>query len=129
MKASGREGQTSTDEDREQRLLRADAVLEAVTELLPVCLAYVSADRRYVRLSLTPVFQTVTKVQTVPVVTNPVIPGTGVPALLPQARPLHEFVKIDLHLPGCPPKPNAILGVITNLIAGRITKPAEVKFG
>ena len=61
--------------------------------------------------------------------TSPVIPGTGVPALLPQARPLHDFVKIDLHLPGCPPKPNAILGVVSNLIAGRITKPTEVKFG
>jgi len=61
--------------------------------------------------------------------TSPVIPGTGVPALLPQARPLHDFVKIDLHLPGCPPKPDVILGVVSNLIAGRITKPVEVKFG
>jgi NAD-reducing hydrogenase small subunit len=61
--------------------------------------------------------------------TSPVIPGIGVPALLPQARPLHDFVKIDLHLPGCPPKPDVILGVVSNLIAGRITKPVEVKFG
>jgi NAD-reducing hydrogenase small subunit len=61
--------------------------------------------------------------------TSPVIPSAGVPPLLPQARPLHEFVKIDIHLPGCPPKPEAILGVVSNLIAGRVTKPAEVKFG
>jgi NAD-reducing hydrogenase small subunit len=60
---------------------------------------------------------------------SPVIPSAGVPPLLAQARPLHEFVKVDVHLPGCPPNPNAILGVVTNLIAGRATKPTEVKFG
>jgi hypothetical protein len=37
--------------------------------------ATISADRRYVRLSMTPVFNTVTGVQTVPAVVNPTIPG------------------------------------------------------
>ena len=37
--------------------------------------ATVSADRRYVRLSLAPVFETVTNVQSGPIVTNPLIPG------------------------------------------------------
>jgi NAD-reducing hydrogenase small subunit len=32
-------------------------------------------------------------------------PSQGIPALLPQARPLHDFVKVDAHLPGCPPRP------------------------
>ena len=37
--------------------------------------AVISADRRYVRLSMTPVFNTVTGVRNVPVVVNPTIPG------------------------------------------------------
>src|ERR1051325_5305136 len=60
---------------------------------------------------------------------NPVIPTNGVPPLLPQARPLHEFVKVDLHLPGCPPNPKAILGVLGEVLKGRVPKPAELKFG
>jgi NAD-reducing hydrogenase small subunit len=60
---------------------------------------------------------------------SPVIPSAGVPPLLPQARPLHEFVKVDLHLPGCPPNPKAIFAVVGELLQGRVTKPAEVKFG
>jgi len=60
---------------------------------------------------------------------SPVIPSAGVPPLLPQARPLHEFVKVDLHLPGCPPSPKAILAVVGELLEGRLTRPAEVKFG
>jgi NAD-reducing hydrogenase small subunit len=58
-----------------------------------------------------------------------VIPSAGVPPLLPQARPLHEFVKVDLHLPGCPPPPNTILGVLEDLLHGRGARPVAVKFG
>jgi NAD-reducing hydrogenase small subunit len=60
---------------------------------------------------------------------HPAAPSQGVPALLPQARPLHDFVKVDAHLPGCPPRPEAILGLLTDLIQGRAPKPAAVKFG
>ena len=60
---------------------------------------------------------------------NPVVPSAGVPPLLPQARPLHDFVKVDLHLPGCPPSPKAILAVVGELLQGRLTRPTEVKFG
>ena len=61
--------------------------------------------------------------------THGVVPTQGVPALLPQARPLHDFVKVDAHLPGCPPRPEAILGLVQDLIQGRAPKPAAVKFG
>ncbi|HEY7424722.1 MAG TPA: hypothetical protein VH682_10880, partial [Gemmataceae bacterium] len=37
--------------------------------------AVLSSDRRYVRLSMTPVFNTMTGVQTLPIVVNPTIPG------------------------------------------------------
>jgi NAD-reducing hydrogenase small subunit len=50
---------------------------------------------------------------------NRVAPTDGVPALLPRARPLHEFVKVDVHVPGCPPSPKAILTVLNDLLAGR----------
>ena len=58
------------------------------------------------------------------------VPGDHVPALLKQARPLREFVKIDICLPGCPPASKTIVGVITDLLDGK--KPngnLKVKFG
>lgn len=60
---------------------------------------------------------------------NPIIPGAGVPPLLPQVRPLHEFVRVDVHLPGCPPNPGAILALVGELLKGRVAKPTGVKFG
>lgn len=61
---------------------------------------------------------------------NKVIPTHGVPPLLKTARPLREFVKVDLTLPGCPPPSKLISSVLTAVIEGR--KPdmtAAVKFG
>lgn len=58
------------------------------------------------------------------------IPAEGVPGLLKQAVPLHEVVKVDLHIPGCPPKPEAIGFAVLELLNGR--KPdmaSRVKFG
>lgn len=61
---------------------------------------------------------------------NPGVPTEGVPALLKHAIPLHEAVKIDLHIPGCPPKADAIFHVISELLAGRKPDLAnKVKFG
>lgn len=58
------------------------------------------------------------------------MPSEGVPQLLPQACPLHDYVQVDLHLPGCPPSSQAILAVVKDFLAGR--KPevgSKVKFG
>jgi len=58
------------------------------------------------------------------------IPSDGVPALMKHARPVHEFVEVDMYVPGCPPPAKAILGVVTDLLEGR--KPGvnqKVKFG
>ena len=58
------------------------------------------------------------------------IPTDGVPALLKHAVPVHEVVKVDLHVPGCPPKADAIAFVVMELLEGR--KPelgSKVKFG
>ena len=47
------------------------------------------------------------------------IPTDGVPPLNRQAEPLRQTVKVDLHVPGCPPRPNAILTVLSELLEGR----------
>jgi NAD-reducing hydrogenase small subunit len=49
---------------------------------------------------------------------NPKIP-TEVPKLLKKVRPLHEVVKVDYFIPGCPPSTGLINYVLTELLAGR----------
>ncbi|MEM3000206.1 MAG: oxidoreductase [Candidatus Bathyarchaeia archaeon] len=44
---------------------------------------------------------------------------TEVPALLEKVRPLHEVVKVDCFIPGCPPSAAVINYVLTELLAGR----------
>ncbi len=50
---------------------------------------------------------------------NPQIP-TDVPKLLKKVHPLHEIVKIDHFIPGCPPPADLIAYALTELLAGRI---------
>jgi len=42
-----------------------------------------------------------------------------VPKLLSVARPLHEIVKVDYYIPGCPPNADLIHYVLSELLAGR----------
>jgi NAD-reducing hydrogenase small subunit len=42
-----------------------------------------------------------------------------VPKLLKQTSPLHEVVKVDYYIPGCPPSADLINYVVTELLAGR----------
>jgi len=49
---------------------------------------------------------------------NPQIPN-DVPKLLKKVRPLHESVKIDYFIPGCPPPADIIGYVLTELLSGR----------
>ena len=58
------------------------------------------------------------------------VPTDGVPALLRQAVPLHDVIKVDVHVPGCPPKPNAILLVLSELFEGRTPDlGSKLRFG
>jgi NAD-reducing hydrogenase small subunit len=61
---------------------------------------------------------------------NPGTPTDGVPPLLKHAVPLHDFIKVDLHVPGCPPSAASILFVISELLEGRIPDlKSKVRFG
>lgn len=61
---------------------------------------------------------------------QPRIPEEGVPKLLKHAIPIHEVVKVDLHVPGCPPPAAAIFTVISELMEGRMPDlGSKVKFG
>jgi len=58
------------------------------------------------------------------------IPTDGVPTLLKQAIPLQDVVKVDVHVPGCPPSASSILFVLTELLDGRIPDlKSKVRFG
>jgi len=58
------------------------------------------------------------------------VPVDGVPALLRQAVPVHEVIKVDLYIPGCPPTPAAIAYALGELVEGRMPELAsKVKFG
>jgi NAD-reducing hydrogenase small subunit len=50
---------------------------------------------------------------------QPQTPTQVVPALLSFVRPIHEYVKVDVYVQGCPPSADTIYYVITELLAGR----------
>lgn len=58
------------------------------------------------------------------------IPGQNLPQLSPLARPVQDFVKVDIWVPGCPPPSKVIGEVLEKLLEGR--KPdavGKLRFG
>ena len=51
---------------------------------------------------------------------RPQVPGSGIPALLPRCRAVHEIVPVDLFLAGCPPGRELIHFAVSELLDGRI---------
>ena len=41
------------------------------------------------------------------------------PALLARVRPIHEVVKVDVFIPGCPPSADTIFYALSELVEGR----------
>jgi len=53
-------------------------------------------------------------------VANPHIPDDPeIPLLLDKVYPIHEVVRVDYSLPGCPPSADAIWTFLTELIEGK----------
>ncbi len=58
------------------------------------------------------------------------VPQVAVPTLLPKARPIHEFVTVDVYVPGCPPSADTIYLVLTDILEGRCPElSAKTRFG
>jgi NAD-reducing hydrogenase small subunit len=53
---------------------------------------------------------------------------TVVPRLLPRVMPLHQVVKVDLWLQGCPPSADRIWEAVSALLEGRAPQ-LERRFG
>lgn len=61
---------------------------------------------------------------------QPQVPTVGVPRLLKRCRPVHEVVKVDLHIPGCPPSADTLYFALSEVVAGRIPDlAAATRFG
>ena len=61
---------------------------------------------------------------------QPQIPCIVVPKLLRVVRPIHEFVKVDVFLPGCPPSADTFHTALTALVnGGPLDIPALTRFG
>lgn len=57
-------------------------------------------------------------------------PTMNLPVLLDRVRPVHEVVKVDLFVPGCPPSADTIFYVVGELLAGRMPHPETMtRFG
>lgn len=59
-------------------------------------------------------------------VTKDIIPNEVVPELFEYSRPVHNFVKVDLFLQGCPPPADAIYFLLTELLEGRMPDLTKV---
>lgn len=60
----------------------------------------------------------------------PQAPSQVVPELLPQVRPVHTAVEVDVYVPGCPPSADTIYYVVAELLAGRVPDLAHrTRFG
>jgi NAD-reducing hydrogenase small subunit len=51
------------------------------------------------------------------------------PALLPKVLPLHQVIKVDAFIPGCPPDPDRIWEAVKMLLAGQpVELPQEMRY-
>jgi NAD-reducing hydrogenase small subunit len=56
--------------------------------------------------------------------------GNGIlPRLLSRVRPVHEVVKVDHFLPGCPPSADTIHAFLMDLLDGRTPSTGGLRFG
>jgi NAD-reducing hydrogenase small subunit len=57
-------------------------------------------------------------------------PSEIVPRMLPRVLPVHQVVKVDAYLPGCPPSADVLYFALTELLAGRMPNVHDLtRFG
>ncbi|MCB2199463.1 NADP oxidoreductase [bacterium] len=57
-------------------------------------------------------------------------PHEMLPSLLEKVKPVHDYVKVDVHVPGCPPPADAIYYVLSEILEGRNPDPIQMtRFG
>ncbi len=56
-------------------------------------------------------------------------PAQVIPRLLPKSKPIHEIVKVDFFVAGCPPHRDLIYQVLCDLIEGSIPELSHCRFG
>ena len=58
------------------------------------------------------------------------IPTEVIPQLLPKSKPVHEYVKVDIFVAGCPPHADVIFNAVAALLEGRQPDlQNQVRFG
>lgn len=67
--------------------------------------------------------------ETATVVNGIPVGNSAVPRLLPRVHPVHEVVKVDYFLPGCPPSADEIFHLVTALLDGSALPTDERRFG
>jgi len=62
---------------------------------------------------------------------NGLIPNEEIAPLLQRVRPVHEVVKVDYYLPGCPPSADLIFYVLNELLNNRkpVLDQTNLKYG
>lgn len=61
---------------------------------------------------------------------HPQVPREVIPALCGRVRPVHEVVKVDVFIPGCPPSAETIYLALSDLLADRMPDTAKLtRFG
>jgi len=57
-------------------------------------------------------------------------PASVIPKLLARVRPVHEVVKVDVFVPGCPPSADTIFKTLVDLLSGSVPETAKLsRFG
>ena len=56
------------------------------------------------------------------------VPTTEIPQLLPQVRPIHECVKVDAWIPGCPPSADRIWKAVGALLRGEVEDGVTLEY-